>query len=416
MHPRPHLCPSSSVHHASTSIDAWLDARRPVADDRADAAVRELYARGRATVVAYNRAMAKVSRNAELAALPEEVPPAVDALLTDPELAAVATAGGGWDALRLARGAAFFGAYALAIPMILQLATMPTLYGARRPVQVLTFTGRLEREAHRRSVETAQLVFDVMDPRGLAPRGAGRVSALKVRLLHAAVRLQITGSGRWDAQDLGAPINQEDLLGVLGSFTVLVLDALRELGATFDDQEAEDYYYRWTAVAALLGIEDVPKTLSEMRRVFAAIRRRQIIASPEGARLSSAWIETLERTLPGPMAARARAMMRQLVGRDVAAAIGLDDAEDAALRDEPKPDALAFVARVDQALGRRGLPRALFERASGLAIRAHMAVERRFKRHCYPLPMAGADATCPMHASRRSSAPPSGCPMHARAA
>ena len=78
--------------------------------------------------------------------------------------------------------------FPLQLPLLLQLATMPTLYAASHAVKVLSFTARLERHAHRRSIETAQMVFDTMHPDGFAPRGAGRRSVQKVRLIHATVR------------------------------------------------------------------------------------------------------------------------------------------------------------------------------------------------------------------------------------
>src|SRR5436190_800161 len=81
---------------------------------------------------------------------------------------------------------------------------------AAKAVKVLHMTARLETDAQRRVIETAQLLVDVMASGGLSPSGAGKRSAQKVRLLHAAVRYLIGKSGQWDPA-LGVPINQEDL-------------------------------------------------------------------------------------------------------------------------------------------------------------------------------------------------------------
>ena len=58
--------------------------------------------------------------------------------------------------------------------------------------------------------------------------GAGIRSAQKVRLMHDAVRHLILEHG-WDPA-LGLPINQEDQLGTLLTFSAVILDGLRKLG------------------------------------------------------------------------------------------------------------------------------------------------------------------------------------------
>jgi len=53
---------------------------------------------------------------------------------------------------------------------------------------VLFETGELYQRPNRRVFETLQMVVDVMSPGGLAAEGRGSLTALKVRLMHAAVR------------------------------------------------------------------------------------------------------------------------------------------------------------------------------------------------------------------------------------
>ena len=47
--------------------------------------------------------------------------------------------------------------------------------------------------------------------------------------MHAAVRLHLGRRG-WDTAGDGVPINQQQLLGTMLSFSLLVTDALRALG------------------------------------------------------------------------------------------------------------------------------------------------------------------------------------------
>ena len=48
-----------------------------------------------------------------------------------------------------------------------------------------------------------------------------------VRLFHAAVRHMLRNDPTYDRAALGEPINQEDLLGTLLAFTVVVIDVAR---------------------------------------------------------------------------------------------------------------------------------------------------------------------------------------------
>jgi ER-bound oxygenase mpaB/B'/Rubber oxygenase, catalytic domain len=56
----------------------------------------------------------------------------------------------------------------------------------------------------------------------------------------------------------GRPLNQEDLLGALLTFTISVFEVLDELGVEVDPDDLEAYLFRWKIIGWLLGIpEDV---------------------------------------------------------------------------------------------------------------------------------------------------------------
>src|SRR5215469_12888671 len=84
-------------------------------------------------------------------------------------------------------GEKFFAEHGPEIVLILGFYSLPMDYAARG-VRVLWATGELFNNTTRRVFETMQMVIDVMKPGGLAANGRGLATALKVRLMHAAIR------------------------------------------------------------------------------------------------------------------------------------------------------------------------------------------------------------------------------------
>src|SRR6478672_8406519 len=125
--------------------------------------------------------------------------------------------------------------------------------------------------------------LSVMAPGSLDSGGRGIRKIQKVRLLHAGIRHLVTTSRRWDVAGDGVPICQEDLAGTLMSFSAIVVDALRRLGVRVDDDEAEDYYYRWRAIGQMLGIDAaaIPPDLAAARELTDLIARRNHHRSEE---------------------------------------------------------------------------------------------------------------------------------------
>ena len=371
--------------HVPALDDATLQRMHGLGDPEADAVMAEVFPSGREGVVALNRLLAQVVYNND--PLPAQLPKAVREFLVAGDT--IGTAAGGWDEARLQRGAEFFNAYGTPIALTLQLATMPTLYAASNAVKVLTFTGRLAKYAHKRSIETAQMVFDAMHEDGFRPGGAGRRSVQKVRLIHAAVRQFVRASG-WDEERDGVPLNLEDTLGVLGGFTCVVVHALSKFGAEFSDQDIEDYYYRWRVVGELIGIprEFLPTTYADMRTSFQRMKDRQVKPSPEGRRLIRAWIESVEQMVPGRRFDYiVEPMIRYLVADDVAAALELSEVP-ADFRQllEGQSRVLSIF---DQLAGRGSIERRALNAMANTLMHTQLAYERgTTKRVGYALPLS----------------------------
>jgi hypothetical protein len=139
------------------------------------------------------------------------------------------------DPDRLERGSTVVVEHGPQVCVALATASLVYCYAGYPGVKVLTFSRRLGHDADRRVGETAQFVLAVVAPGSLDPCGRGIRKIQKVRLLHAAIRYLVMGSGRWDVAADGVPICQEDLVGTLLSFSWIVVDALRKLGVRIDD-------------------------------------------------------------------------------------------------------------------------------------------------------------------------------------
>jgi uncharacterized protein (DUF2236 family) len=295
---------------------AFLDELRRAGDPSADAVIQEL---ARTHQV---RAVSAVLRHLvdNDQPVPEELPPAIGRWLQEsgdvPSWA---------DHDRLERGCAVVVEHGPQVCVALATASLVYCYAGYPGVKVLAFSNRLDHDAYRRVGETAQFVLAVTAPGSLHQGGRGVRKIQKVRLLHAAIRHLIGSSSRWDAATDGVPICQEDLAGTLVSFSWIVVDALRKLGVHVDDQEAEDYHYRWRVIGEMLGVDPaaIPVDLAESRELTEVIARRNHRRSPEGIEMTRALFELHTNSLPPGFEGAAPALTRYLLGDEVCALVDL---------------------------------------------------------------------------------------------
>jgi hypothetical protein len=196
-------------------------------------------------------------------------------------------------------------------------ASLPTAYACHRGSEVLHLTARLETDPTRRLNETAQFVLDIMRPRGLDAGGPGYQAARRVRLMHAAVRWLIQHDARASWQpEWGLPINQEDLLETLLTFTHIVFAVFDLTGVVYGESEADDYLHLWSYVGELLGIHPdlLPLDRSGARELMDQVRRRQFGPSAAGARLTEALLGEAQRLLPGGLKGLPASTVRWYIG------------------------------------------------------------------------------------------------------
>jgi hypothetical protein len=310
--------------------DAFLDRMRAVGDPLADDTVAELFAHEELAGV--SQLMDGLVRNDGIPSA--DLPPSVRRFLAasspppfDPEAEAAAQA--------------LFARHGPEILVALGFYALPASYMAKKGVQVLHRTGYMAKRPLRRVFETVQMVIDVLSPGGLAPEGLGVRSAQKVRLMHAAIRRLLTHDPArpWD-EDLGVPINQEDLAGTLMTFSCLVLEGLRRLGLDLDDAEREGYHHTWMGIGRILGVHDdlLPEDAAEAVDLTKRIYQRQVDTSPEGRLLMAALLEGYEELVPlASLTGSCRSLVHHflddepITGRNVSRLLGIAD-EHAAVR------------------------------------------------------------------------------------
>jgi uncharacterized protein with NAD-binding domain and iron-sulfur cluster len=215
------------------------------------------------------------------------------------------------DPARIQRGEELFADHGPEIMLVLACYSLPAAYAANNGARVLGRTDYLMKDPRRRLLETAQMVVDVMTPADYGPGGRGLRTAKKVRLMHAAIReLILAGSGngngtpaRWDSHEFGRPINQEDLLGTLMTFSWVVLDGLQRMGTRLTAEQRDAYLEAWRSVGLGLGIkyEHMPVGFEEATALTRTIQERQIqthIENKVGKCLTASLIDMMRKNTP----------------------------------------------------------------------------------------------------------------------
>jgi hypothetical protein len=180
---------------------------------------------------------------------------------------------------RIKNACFFFNSYAIEGTMILAVRSLLKQYAAYNSTQVLGSTRMLPQYPHRRILATMDFVLDVMDPKGFEPDGSAIKSIQKLRLVHAMIRARINlksaaesekesikedveistdfwNSNVWQAEKWGVPINQQDMLFAINTFSQEVIDGIISSGENPEESVLNDYYYTWHLYGRALGLQD----------------------------------------------------------------------------------------------------------------------------------------------------------------
>lgn len=296
--------------------DMFLDQMRREGDTAADEVVKEVFSTGSATQM--HQLMAHLDKNNQK--LPAELPIIVRDFFQNQAVLPT------WaDPDKMRRGADFFKKHQEAILTLLGFLSLPYCYAAADGAQVLYLSEQIRSNTLRRLTETAQFVLQVMDTEAFAPEGAGFVSTLKVRLMHATVRYHILKSKHWDTS-WGLPINQEDMGGTNGAFSWMSVRGLRKMGYFPEPKAVEDFYHLWSVIGALMGVREelLPNTTQEIYTLDRKIAQRHFRKSEAGVKLTGALLkvfyENKEQNFPKGFP---ESYMRFLLGDRIADMLGI---------------------------------------------------------------------------------------------
>lgn len=305
----------------SSSRGRWtddvLEPFRSQGEPVADAAIQAIFANSE--VGAVNHIFRTLHSNVHLA--PTQMPDALKDYFRQtaawPEWA---------DADKVRLGQRIFQRYGMHMTLAYFTWSLPCCYSWAKASRVLTWTGGIDKNVHRRIIETAQFVLDVMVEGGLEPEGFGVRSAQKIRLMHATIRYHVGRDPKWDFSAWDAPANQEDHVATLLTLA-LVPRVLTRLGVNFTHEEEDAYFHCWRVVGHFLGIPPalLPRDVDDAEQLWEAIQQRQVRPSEDGAMLTRALVDYLKFRIPGTVLdGLVVATMRELCSDAVADAISLE--------------------------------------------------------------------------------------------
>ena len=237
------------------------------------------------------------------------------------------------NSTRINRAGAVFRRGGVLGGLTLGLCSLVHGYAAPAGNKPLAFSGRLTEKADRRLAETGRFVTAVTESGGMGAHAAGFRSTLRVRLMHAQVRLLIEKSGRWQTEEWALPINQHDMLATVLLFSNVFLGGLRQLGFRLTQRELDDYQHLWRYVGWVMGVEPdlLPATFAEAERMGAFIHLTQGQPDDDSRALVRALIHGPQKKAPTAREQKAaegriefaEGICRGLVGNELADALRL---------------------------------------------------------------------------------------------
>ncbi|MEU4418708.1 oxygenase MpaB family protein, partial [Nocardia salmonicida] len=169
--------------------------------------------------------------------------------------------------------------------------------------------------------KTAKLGYDVGSPDAFAPGGEMVVTAVKTRLVHAAVRHLLPQSPAWSQiSDERIPISQRDILVTWHSLPTTVMAKLRAWNIRIPQAESEGFLHSWQVTAHLLGVRDefIPATWDEANAQSAQVLDPLLGPTPEGIELAELLLSLAAEIDGGLSRPFLDAMTRYLLGDRIA--------------------------------------------------------------------------------------------------
>lgn len=129
--------------------------------------------------------------------------------------------------------------------------------------QVLAATGALHKDVGLRLGETGKWLFDVTETNGLDRFGAGFITTIRVRMVHALVRRHLRTRDDWDDATWGLPINQIDMQATYLAFGPVTLMGVRLFGVPVMPRDSRAAMHMWRYIGWLSGLDERWLALTE---------------------------------------------------------------------------------------------------------------------------------------------------------
>lgn len=167
----------------------------------------------------------------------------------------------------LARGQQVYLAHAVSASMGLLYQSLLGGFSAPRIVSVLECTRYLMTDEHStctRVLETQEMLIDCAEHGAMRPLGRGWATTIRVRLLHSRTRRHILRTS-FDVALNGIPINEEDMVITLLSFSVMVIDCLERVGTRVSEADQRAFMHWWRYVGYLIGVGEENNPCHDLR-------------------------------------------------------------------------------------------------------------------------------------------------------
>lgn len=219
-----------------------------------------------------------------------------------------------------ATGAKFFERHADDILAILGLYSLPYCYAGAKGARVLYASKKIKDDPFRRLLETAEFVFETCRLGAYEQKGRGLVSIAKVRLMHSAARYYASRTIMDET-----PVNQEDLVGTLLSFSLLVIRGLKKIGINVSDADTTAYMELWAFIGVKMGIrtEIIPTDMRTASQLERAIRKKEFKQSEEGRQLFESLVKCMGAQEDLPTYLDIEYLMAYFLGEEVSNVLGV---------------------------------------------------------------------------------------------
>ncbi len=137
--------------------------------------------------------------------------------------------------------------------------------------------------------KTAKLGYDIGSVNAYLPDGEMIVTAVKTRLVHAAVRHLLPQSPHWTkVADEDIPISQRDIMVTWHSLPTTVMRRLNDWKVPIPAAESAAFLHSWQVGAYLLGVREeyIPNSWAEAGSQAEQVLDPILRATPEGVKLA----------------------------------------------------------------------------------------------------------------------------------